>query len=274
MAYITIMRTLFVIPLVLLTACVTTAPMQQPAPKFVATELELTVKDVDADMVQQIQAQFAKTNELRSAQLKSHTGKTAVFTVMYPGDVGDLPKTIATIPAPGLKFVSAKHQYEYGAFDNVPPTITFLHPQPEQILNTKDQFITVEVPDKDLAQVTIGGKTAPVYKGSVYRLKLDLNEGKQEILATAKDKAGNESTARVAVTIDTTAPAIQAQIKLVVEGQVEPGSSVLIDGVEVGVDGTGRYRAEVPVRKGQRKVEIVAIDQSGNKSVTTKTIGE
>lgn len=49
---------------------------------------------------------------------------------------------------------------------------------------------------------------------------------------------------------------------------------VLIDGVEVSVNAAGDYRAEVPVRKGQRKVEIVAIDQSGNKSVTTKTIGE
>ena len=274
MAYITAMRTLLVLSAAILTACATTAPMQQPAPRFVATELELTIKDVDSEMVQQIQAEFAKNNELRSAQLKSHTGKTAIFTVMYPGDVGDLPRTLATIPAPGLKFVSAKHQYEYSAFDNVPPTISFPHPQPEQTLNTKDQFITVEVPDKDVAQVTIGGKNAPLYKGSVYRLKLDLNEGKQEILATAKDKAGNESTARVTVTIDTTAPAIQAQIKLVVEGQVEPGSSVLIDGIEVAVDAMGRYRAEVPVRKGQRKVEIVAIDQSGNKSVTTKTIGE
>ena len=257
-----------------LASCATTAPLQQPAPKFESTELELTIKDVDADMVLQLQAQFAKTNELRSAQLKSHNGKVAIFTVMYPGDVGDLPKTLATIPAPGLKFLTAKHQYEYGAFDNVPPTISFLHPQMEQVLNAKDQFITVEVPDKDVAQVTIGGKPAPLYKGSVYRLKLDLNEGKQEILATAKDKAGNESSARVSVTVDTTAPALQAQIKLVVEGQVEAGSSVLIDGVEVPVDGSGHYRAEVPVRKGQRKVEIVAIDQSGNKSLTSKTFGE
>lgn len=265
----------FILPaLLVLASCATTAPMQQPAPRFVTTELELTIKDVDADMVQQLQAQFAKTNDLRSAQLKSHAGKVAVFSVMYPGDVGDLPKTLATIPAPGLKFVSAKHQYEYAAFDNLPPTVTFIHPQPEQVLNTKDQFVLVEVPDKDVAQVTIGGKNAPLYKGTVYRLKLDLNEGKQELVATAKDKAGNESSARVTVTIDTTAPALQAQIRLIVEGQVEAGSSVLIDGVEVSVDGSGHYKAEVPVRKGQRKVEIVAIDQSGNKSVTTKTIGE
>lgn len=256
------------------TACATTAPHQQPAPSFLATEIELTVKDVDAELLQSLQAQFAKTPELRSAQLKSNSGRVAVFTIQYPGNVSDLPKTLATLPHPGLKFGSSVHKFEYSAFDNQPPTITFLHPQPETTLNSKEQFITVEVPDKDIATVTIGGKPAPLYKGSVYRLKLDLNEGKQELIATAKDKAGNESSARVSVIIDTTAPALQAQIKLVVEGQVEPGSSVLIDGVEVPVDSGGRYRAEVPVRKGQRKVEIVAIDQSGNKSVTTKTLGE
>jgi|APLak6261679142_1056127.scaffolds.fasta_scaffold00343_2 hypothetical protein len=267
------MRTLLP-AIVLFLSCATTAPSQQPAPRFETAEVELTVKDADAELVQQLQAVFAKTSELRSAQLKSHTGKTAIFTVMYPGDVGELPKTLATIPHPGLKFVSSRHQYEYGAFDNQPPTIAFVHPQPEQTLNSKEQFITVDVPDKDIAQVTIGGKPAPLYKGSIYRLKLDLNEGKQELIAVAKDKAGNETSARVSVTIDTTAPAIQAQIKLVVEGHVEPGSAVLIDGLEVPVDGAGNYRAEVPVRKGQKKVEIVAIDQSGNKSVTIKTLGE
>jgi hypothetical protein len=248
--------------------------MQQPPPQFETTELELTVKDVEPEQLQDLQAQFAKVDRLRSAQLKSHSGRTAVFTVMFPGAVSELPRVLSSVPSPGLKFVSSKHQFEYGAFDNQPPTIAFLHPQPEVTVNAKAQFVTVEVPDKDVASVTIGGKNAPLYKGAIYRLNLELNEGKQEIIAVAKDKAGNESSARVTVNVDTTAPALQAQLKLVVEGQVEAGSSVLIDGVEVGVDGSGRYRAEVPVRKGQRKVEIVAIDRSGNKSITTKTIGE
>jgi hypothetical protein len=37
---------------------------------------------------------------------------------------------------------------------------------------------------------------------------------------------------------------------------------------------SGRYRAGVPVRKGQRRVEIVAIDEPSNKAVTTKALGE
>lgn len=269
------MRSLVLVACALATfGCVTTAPRQHAPPQFETVEVELTINDVDADLLKEVQGALAGVTEFRSAQLKSHVGRTAIFTVMYPGDLNDLPKRLSAIPNPGLKFVSSKHAFTYAAFDNQPPTIAFVFPQNEQVLNSKEQFITVEVPDKDVATVTIGGKPAPLYKGSIYRLKLDLVEGKQELIATAKDKSGNESSARVTVTIDTTAPALQAQIKLLIEGHVEAGSSVLIDGVEVPVDGSGNYRAEVPVRKGQRRVEIIAIDRSGNKSISVKTIGE
>ncbi|MHB8876209.1 MAG: hypothetical protein ACYC8T_21165 [Myxococcaceae bacterium] len=232
------------------------------------------MKDVDADVLALLQSELGKVPALRGAQLKSHSGKTAVFTVSYPGEVGDLPKTLAQIPHPGLRYAAAVHKYEYSAFDNQPPSIGFIHPQNEQVLNTKEQYVTVEVPDKDIAQVTIGGKAAPLYKGNIYRLRVELNEGRQELLAAAKDKAGNETAAKVAVMVDTTAPALNAQVKLLVEGSVEPGSVVLINGQEAVVEGDGRYRAEVPVRKGQRKVEIVALDSSGNKTVTVKELGE
>lgn len=255
-------------------ACATTAPNQQPPPRLEATEVELTLKDVDAELVAQAQQAFGKVADLRMAQLKSHVGRTAVFSIMYPRNVGDFPRSLASLPAPGLRFQSAKHQFEYAAYDNVPPTITFVHPDPDQLLNAKEQFVTVEVPDKDVAQVTVNGRPTPNYKGSIYRLRMELVEGKQELVAVARDKAGNEASARVTVTVDTTAPALMAQLKLLVEGHVEPGSAVLIDGIEVPVDLSGNYRAEVPVRKGQRSVEIVAIDQSGNKTVTIKTLGE
>jgi hypothetical protein len=255
-------------------ACATTAPKQQPPPNLATTEIEITVRDLDQDMAAQLQVEMQKIPELRTAVLKSHGERTAVFAVHYPGDIGGVPKTLARIPHPGLKYASAVHRYEYGAFDNEPPTIAFLFPQDKQVLNAREQFVTVEVPDKDVAQVTIWGKPAPRYKGNIFRLKVELPEGPQEIVAVARDRAGNETSAKVACMVDTTAPALEAQVKLVVEGAVEPGSSVLIDGQEVAVDGRGAYRAEVPVRKGQRKVEIVAIDASGNKTTQVKTIGE
>ena len=99
-------------------------------------------------------------------------------------------------------------------------------------------------------------------------------EGPQELTATATDKAGNVSDAKVKVTVDTSLPALSAQIKLVVEGDVEPGTSVLVDGQEVEVDRSGHYKAEIPVRRGQKRVEIVAISKAGNKTVTQKQLVE
>ncbi len=264
----------FLLCLPLLAACATTAPRQVPPPNRPTTEVELTVKDVEPELLEQLQAGMAKVAELRTAKLKSHSGKTAVFTILYTGNLDDLPGALSQVPNPGLRFGAASYKVEYAAFDNQPPTVAFVFPQAEQVLTAREQHVTVEVPDKDLAGVVVNGAAAPQYKGNVYRLKVTLAEGRNELVAVAKDKAGNESTAKVAVVVDTTPPAVNATIKLVVEGSVEPGSSVLIDGQEIAVGGDGRYKAEVPVRKGQRSVEIVAIDKSGNKTVSKKDIGQ
>lgn len=254
--------------------CATTAPGQVAPPVHTTTRVELTVKELDDDLLKELQSGFAKVPELRSAQLQRRSGKSAVFTIDFPGEASGLPKALARLPHPGLKFDSAVHKVEYSAFDNQPPTVTFVHPDDEQVLNAKEQYVTVDVPDRDIQQVTINGRPVRPFKGSIYRLKMTLNEGQQELIAVAKDKAGNETTAKVTVTVDTTPPALQAQIRLIIEGVVEPESVVLVDGLEVPVDRNGNYRAEIPVRKGQKSVEIVAIDKSGNKNVTYRAIGQ
>jgi hypothetical protein len=253
------------------------APQEKaPAPKpreRRGTEVELTVRDVDDDLLTKLQEELARSPKLKGAQLKNRTGKTAVFTLLFREDIEELPELLSKLPQPGIRFGSAVHKVDIAAFDNEPPQLTFVYPQAEQVLNAREQFITVEAPDKDVASITINGKGAPAYKGRLYRTKLILGEGQQEVVAIARDRAGNETVQRVTVVVDTTPPAVNAQVRLVVEGAVEPGSTVLIDGMEVEVGRDGRYRAEVPVRKGQRKVEVVAIDQTGNKTVTHRDIG-
>src|SRR5436309_7457278 len=63
--------------LALALGCATTAPTQQPPPALATTEVELTVKDIDADELQDLQAELVKVSELRGAQLKSHANKVA-----------------------------------------------------------------------------------------------------------------------------------------------------------------------------------------------------
>ncbi|MGQ0506158.1 MAG: hypothetical protein ACT4TC_12665, partial [Myxococcaceae bacterium] len=98
--------------------------------------------------------------------------------------------------------------------------------------------------------------------------------GKNDLVVYARDKQGNETKVPLRVVLDSTTPAQRASVKMLVEGSVEPGSTVLIEGKEVEVDGSGRYKAEVPLRKGQTEVEIIAIDKNGNKNVSKKELGE
>ena len=131
----------------------------------------------------------------------------------------------------------------------------------------------VEVPDKDVERVEVSGKQASRQRPGIYGTKLTLAEGANTVNISAVDEAGNEATASVAVTVDTTPPNLSATIKVVVEGKVERGSAVFVDGQPVAVDLLGGWRIELVVKKGQRTVEIVAIDANGNKKTEQRSIG-
>lgn len=259
--------------LLLAAGCATTAPTQVPPPEHSVTQVELTVEGMAPELLEQMKAEIARIPELSTAQVEAKAGNLAVWTMRFEGDVDDLPKVLSQLPHPGLRFASAKHLLQYTAFDNLPPTIAFIHPKDQQVVNAKQQFVTVEVPDADIQEVSVAGKPAQRFKGNVYRIKLELNEGLQQLTAIAKDKAGNETSVVAAVTVDTTPPAVNAQVKLVVEGIAEPESTVLIDGLEAAVGRDGSYRAEVPVKPGQKRVEIIAIDKTGNKTTSYKQLG-
>ncbi len=267
------MRRLSLMIVMALQACATTAPRQAPPPSRPTIPVEITVKDLDADLLHELQEAVAQSSSLTTAKITPSGQRTAVMTFLYQGEISALPELLATLARPGLKFASAKHLLEYSAFDNQPPTVAFIHPRHEQMLAAREQFVTVEAPDRDVKEVLVAGRQAQLYKPGIYRVRLELAEGAQQLQALARDKAGNESSATVTITVDTTPPALNAQVKLLIEGTAEPGSTVLVEGQEVAVGGDGRYRAEVPVRKGQKRVEIVAIDRSGNKTVDHKTIG-
>ncbi len=268
------MKRVSLMTIVALQACATTAPRQVPPPSSPTIPVEITVKDLDANLLRELQDALAKSSSLSSAKVTSTGPKTAVIALMYQGELSHLPEMLSTLERPGLRFASAKHLVEYSAFDNQPPAVAFIHPRNEQLLAQREQFVTVEAPDGDVKEVLIGGRQAQLFKPGIYRVRLQLNEGAQQLQAIARDKAGNESSAMVAITVDTTPPAVNAQVKLLIEGTAEPGSTVLIEGQEVPLGADGSYRAEVPVRKGQKRVEIVAIDRSGNKTVSNKTIGD
>jgi hypothetical protein len=239
----------------------------------VTSHVEVTIYNLTQAQAEAFLEQIDDAGDVENVKIKSRQGDATVYEMDVDGCECELPAMVAKIATPGFKYEGRVTQLRFAAFDNVAPVITFVHPEEGKVVADKDQLITVECADPDVVEVKVNGVIAPRYKGHLWRTKLNLQDGVNEVTAVAKDKAGNEGKAQIRVAVDTTPPEVQATFTMVIEGTVEPGSTVLIDGKEAEVDSKGHYRMEVPVKKGQRSVEIVAIDPSGNKSVTERELG-
>jgi len=237
------------------------------------SHVQLTINSITKEDADKFKAQLEDQGKVENVMLRSYLQGTAQYELDVKGCECDLPAKMAAIDHPGFKYEGRVTQIRYAAFDNIPPTVTFVYPLEGKVSTSAQIWATVEIPGQDVADVQINGLRAEHFKGNLWRAQLTLRDGVNDLTAIARDKAGNEGKATVRAAIDTTPPAVEATVKVVVEGTVEPGSTVLIDGNEIAVDAAGKYHVEVPIRKGQRQLEIVAIDKNGNKGTTMKDIG-
>jgi hypothetical protein len=198
--------------------------------------------------------------------------KEVVYALQYHGSLHTLQHEIKRLPHPGLRPEEVKATLKFQGFDNKPPTLTVLSPK-EGLVTSPDVEVVLDAPDKDVARVEVGGRSAQRQRPGIYAAKIKLAEGPNTIPVRAVDEAGNEATLSLALTLDTTPPDLTATVKVVVEGSVERGSAVFVEGQPVPVDMLGRWRVELAIRRGQRTVEIVAIDANGNKRVEQRAIG-
>jgi hypothetical protein len=244
-------------------------PPGQPEPPINA---EVAVTSLRPDEQEQLEASLCKLPAVSDCHRKS-SGREVVYAFNYAGSLNALQREIRGIPSPGLEVEEVKAELRFRGFDNQPPTITVLSPKEGALVTETKVEVVVEAPDKDTASVKIGGKSATKQRPGIYSTKLDLAEGDNKIDIVATDEGGNEADVTLNINVDTTPPDLEATVKVVVEGKVERGSTVFVDGVQVPVDLLGNWRIEIPVKKGQKSVEVVAIDQNGNKTTETRALG-
>jgi uncharacterized protein YaaQ len=201
-------------------------------------------------------------------------GNEAVYTFEYDGDFETLRRKLQDISYPGLKADRVSAQLVYNGYDNRPPKLELISPNPDDLQTETNLTFVVGVEDTDVDKVTVNGTQASARQEGLYEATIPLKEGENEIELYAVDNAGNEARESVTVEVDTTPPEVEATIKVVVEGKVEPGSTVFVDGKEADVNMFGKWRIELEITQGQRTVEVVAIDKAGNKKVETKPIGK
>lgn len=266
------MRAALMLSLGALAGCANLPTFQSPTqPTEPPLAVEVRVGGLRTDEQESLKASLCGIGGVVGCEMTKES-REAVYSLQYQGSLHALRSEIGRIEHPGLKVEEVKATLRFSGFDNQPPTLTVLSPKAGTVLSP-DVEVVVEAPEKDVARVEIGGRSASRQRPGIYAARLTLQEGPNTIQMSAVDEAGNEATATVAVTVDTTPPDVTATVKVVVEGKVERGSAVFVDGQAVSVDLLGGWRIELVVKKGQRTVEIVAIDENGNKKTEQRSIG-
>jgi len=233
--------------------------------------VEIHVSGLRADDQAALKDSLCALSGVLSCEVKKEA-REATYTLQYRGSLHVLQNEIAHLEHPGLTAQEVKASLRFQGFDNQPPTLAILSPGAGTLMKPEVEVV-VEAKDTDVARVEVAGRPAARQRPGIYVARLTLAEGQNTLAVVATDEAGNQANASVDVVLDTTPPDMTASVKVVVEGQVERGSAVFVDGQPVPVSLLGGWRVEVVVKKGQRTVEIVAIDANGNKRIEQRPIG-
>lgn len=161
--------------------------------------------------------------------------------------------------------------------DATPPQITILSPKEGATINANPVNVVCQVTDQggEVARVSIAGAPATRDDRGNWRGQVRANEGGNRVRVEAWDAAGNRAEVQVTFAFDSTPPAVQADAKLTVEGQVDDLTCTLtINGQTVQYDKTtGRYSVRVtPDPQNPSVVTIVVTDEYGNQRVENRRI--
>ncbi|CEG27098.1 S8 family serine peptidase [Bacillus sp. B-jedd] len=160
--------------------------------------------------------------------------------------------------------------------DKTKPVVSIDSPADGAQSNTTTVTIKGKVEDQYLDSVTVNGTKAKVAEG-VFEAELTLEQGENSISVQAKDLAGNETTAKVTVKVDSIAPVIT--IDSPVEGETTHKKSVTVkgqavdanlqfvrvNGKEIGVK-NGVFSTNVSLESGENIIQIWSKDTFGNET--------
>lgn len=157
--------------------------------------------------------------------------------------------------------------------DTTGPAIAIASPAEGALVGSLSVAVSGTATDANLETVTVeGGPASLEPNGTFSRAGVTLAEGPNTLTATAKDKAGNTTSASVRVTADSlpptvsiTAPgsgAVLGQSPVVVSGTAtDPHlETVSVNGVAAAVDAAGRFTASLPLAEGSNTLTVTARD--------------
>ena len=168
------------------------------------------------------------------------------------------------------------------------PVITVTSPANLSFTNITPVTLRGTVSDPN-ATVTVNGLSAFV-SGGTFNVQMPLIEGTNTLTAVAKNAGGNQATASIVVTLDTTPPhvsvttpannstttdssiSVSGIVNDIVVGTVNnQDAQVTVNGISAPVSNRSFSAANVPLNLGSNTIQIVARDRVGN-GVTTNIV--
>ena len=160
--------------------------------------------------------------------------------------------------------------------DTIPPQLVITSPQNNAILNNKTFEVkgTVDIG----STVKVDGKPVAVSSSGSFTAQVTMNGDSAVITVVAEDLAGNTTTKTIAVSLDTTPPALTVttpvpfeeihKLPVVVQGKTEKDAAVTVNGnaVAVNEDGTFSYALSTLPEGAMSVITVIAKDPAGNET--------
>jgi len=160
-----------------------------------------------------------------------------------------------------------------------PPDIELIRPANNEWSN--QQMMTIEGRTRPGATLTINQQTVRVQLDGSFQHQMILDEGDTVLRMTATDSVGNIATLERVVHVKLGAANIQMNVEdgatvadsvLQLNGHVEPGSRLTINGQSVPVSALGDFQHALPLNAGENYLQIESTDQAGNVTRLTRRV--
>jgi hypothetical protein len=160
--------------------------------------------------------------------------------------------------------------------DTIPPQLVIASPKNNAVLNSKTFEVkgTVDIG----STVKVDGKPVAVSSSGSFTAQVTMNGDSAVITVVAEDLAGNTTTKTIAVSLDTTPPALTVtspvpfqeihKLPVVVQGKTEKDATVTVNGntVTVNEDGTFSYALSSLPEGAMSVITVIAKDPAGNET--------
>ncbi len=168
---------------------------------------------------------------------------------------------------------------EYTVGDGL-PSLTLSSPTPAMITNNPQ--VTVSGTTDPGATIKVNGTSVPVAADGSFSEPLTLADGTYTFRVTATDAAGLATTISRTITVDTKAPALTLASPstglltrdpvVLVSGSTEPNATVVVNGVDAAVSGSGQFSVEIVLQEGANTITATATDAAGNQAQASVSV--